>query len=110
MGICPVAAGQTVETFPQLTEETDWAALHHVPVGRNVISVKHERNNETALTNEQGPALAWRAAFPGTFRALLSKGREVLSNRGLRTGGGVETYGVVQVEPGETLVVRAASG
>ncbi len=109
MGIRPLAAGQTVETFPQLTDETDWAALHHVPVGRNVIAIKHVRNNETTLTNEQGPRLAWRAAFPGRLRALLSKGKEIASNRGLRTTGADETYSMVQVEAGETRVVQVAS-
>ena len=76
MGIRPLAPEQTVETFPQLTEETGWAALYHVPVGRNVISVKHINNGETSLTNENGPALAWRAAFPGKFHALFSSGRK----------------------------------
>jgi hypothetical protein len=110
MGIQPLSPGQTIETFPQLTRETDWAALHHVPLGRNVISVKHVKNNETSLTNESGPALAWRAAFPGKFRALFSGGKEIPATVSTRDGGIAETYGAVHVASGETLIVQVVSG
>ena len=110
MGIQPLAAGQTIETFSQLTNETDWAALHRVPVGGNIISVKHLKNNETTLTNEQGPALTWRAAFPGKFRALFSKGRQTPSSHGLRAAGTAQIYSTIQVRPGETHVVQVTSG
>lgn len=108
MGIRPLAADQTIETFSQLTEETGWAVLHHAPVGRNVISVKHFKNSETTLTNERGPGLAWRAAFPSKFRALFSNGKEIQSSRGFRTTETAEIYSMVHVEPGETRVVRTA--
>jgi hypothetical protein len=110
MGIRPLTQEQTIETFPQLAEETDWAALHHVPVGRNVISVKHVRNGETALTNEYGPDLIWRAAFPGKFRALFSSDKEILATITPRGEGNAETYSMVHVARGETRVVRVVSG
>ena len=110
MGMGPLPSEQTIETFPQLTEETGWAALHHVPVGRNVISVKHVKNNETSLTNENGPGLTWRAAFPGKFRALFSERKEIPATRALRSAGTAETSSIVHVERGETRVVRVASG
>jgi len=109
MGIRPLATGQTVETFPQLTDETTWAALHHVQVGRNVISVKHVRNNETTLTNEKGPGLDWRAAFPGKLRALFRGEKEIPATHILRSEGTAEISGIVHVEPGKWSVVRAAS-
>lgn len=110
MGIRPLPADQTVETFPQLTDETAWATLHHVPVGRNVISVKHVRNNETALTNESGPNVAWRAAFPGKISALFSSGKPVPTTNSFRREGNAETCSMIRVAPGETRVVRTASG
>lgn len=110
MGIRPLPLEQTIETFPQLTEETGSAALHHVPVGRNVISVEHIHNGETALTNEMGPGLAWRAAFPGKFHALFSNGKEIPAIHAFRSTGTAETCSIVHVEPGETRVVRTASG
>ncbi len=110
MGIRPLAPAQTIETFPQLTTETSWAALHQVPVGRNVVSVKQVKNNETALTNEKGPVLAWRAAFPGKFRALFSNGKEIPASHAVRSSGTAETYSMVRVASGEMRVVRVASG
>jgi hypothetical protein len=101
MGIRPLAE-QTVETFPQLAEETGWAAVHHVPVGNNVISVKHVKNNETSLTNESGQSLAWRAAFPGKFRALFSSNKEVPAANTVRSLGTAEKYSIIHVAPGET--------
>ena len=109
MGINPLPFEQTIETFPQLTDETGWAALHHIPVGRNVISVKHVRNDETTLANESGPALAWRAAFPGKFRALFSGGKEVPATTSPRNEGSTETYSMVHVARGESRVIRVAS-
>lgn len=109
MGIHPMPSEQTIETFPQLTNETGWAALQHVPIGRNVISVKHVRNSETSVTNENGPGLVWRAAFPGQFRTLSSNGKEVQSNRGLRSTGATETYSMIQVKAGETLAVQVSA-
>jgi hypothetical protein len=110
MGICPLPREQTIETLPQLTDETEWAVLHHVPAGKNVISVRHARNNETALTNEDGPAVVWRAAFPGRFRALHSNGKEVSGTTARRGEATPETSCTVYVPPGETRVVRVASG
>lgn len=110
IGLRPLVPEQTVETFPQLTNETGWAALHHAPMGRNVISVKHINNGDTSLTNENGPALAWRAGFPGKFHALFSNGKEILTTNAIRSSGAAETYSIVHVERGETRVVRVAAG
>ncbi len=110
MGLRPLATEQAVESFPQLTDETGWASLHHAPIGRNVISVKHINNGDTSLSNENGPALAWRAAFPGKFRTLFSSKKEILATNAIRSSGAAETYSIVHVEPGETRVVRVASG
>jgi hypothetical protein len=110
MGIRPLQLEQTIETFPQLTVETHWAALHHAPIGRNVISVKHINNGETSLTNENGPALAWRATFPGKFHTLFSSKKEILATNAIRSSGTAETCSIVHVERGETRVVRVASG
>jgi hypothetical protein len=110
MGIRPLPSEQSIESFPQLTTETGWAALHHVPVGSNVIAIKHIRNNQTALTNESGPALYWRAAFPGTFHTLLSGGNQIPAIRTLRSDGSPETCAVIHVGRGETRVVQTSSG
>jgi hypothetical protein len=110
MGIRPLAREQSIETFPQLTAETGWAALHNVPIGRNVISVKHTGTHETALTNEQGPDLTWRTAFPGKFSALFSNEKEIPADHALRNAETAETSITVYVQRGETQTVRVVSG
>lgn len=72
MGIHPLPQVNMIETFPQLVPATVSATLHHVPVGRNVVSVRHAQAGETALTNEAGPELRWRAAFRGRRVSLWS--------------------------------------
>jgi hypothetical protein len=109
MGIGPAEQSGTIETFPQLTAETRWAVLHEIPVGPNTISVKHETNAKTELTNRAGPELAWRAGLPGKAAALVVNGKRVPAERRIRAGGEQESYCEVRVRPGETYVVSATS-
>jgi hypothetical protein len=108
MGIRPSSGPDfrqgVIETYPQL-DETEWAALHHVPVGHNVISVKHTRAGATTLANESGPDVVWRASLPGKSNKLVVDGSGVAAGSATRTGGNVETYHVLQVRSGETRVV-----
>jgi hypothetical protein len=107
MGIRPAVNAGTVETFPQLTPNTQWAALHHVPFGNNAISVRHTQNSRTALSNEMGTELIWRAGFPGRTPAIAVDGKEVPAQTAVRPGGVEETYCTIRVAPGETLVAAA---
>jgi hypothetical protein len=107
MGIQPSSRPGQIETYPQLTAETEWAALHHVPVGHNVISVKHTHAGVTTLSNESGPDIAWRASLPGKFNVLMIDGNKTPSESATRAGGMAESYQVLQVKPGETRVVSA---
>jgi hypothetical protein len=85
--------------------KTDWAALHHVPVGHNVISVRHPHAGMTTFSNESGPDIAWRVSLPGKFDVLLIDGKKAPAESATRTGGLVESYQVLQVRRGETHVV-----
>ena len=99
MGIHPSSRPEQIETYPQLTAETEWAALHHVPVGHHVISVKHTHAGVTTFSNEWGPDVVWRASFPGKFDVLLIDGKKAPAESGTRTGGVVESYHALQVRP-----------
>lgn len=105
MGIQALPPPDQMETYPQLTVETEWAALHHAPVGDNVISVKHTGNTATAFTNEQGPQILWRASLPGNSKTLLVDGRRVAAETATRLGGATATFHAIPVEPGKTRVV-----
>jgi hypothetical protein len=110
MGIRPSADSEAVETYPQLTERTKWAALHHVPVGNNVISVRHEQTSKTVLSNESGPDMTWRASFPGKASELYVDGGRVAAETAVRLGGTTETFCVVRVKTGESRVVSRNPG
>jgi hypothetical protein len=110
MGIRPSSSKQTIETFPQLTAETGWAALHHVPVGANAISVRHTATSKTELKNETGPEFTWHAGFPVKTAGLFVNGKKVLSRTVVRVGGSTESYCEVRVGQGETCVVSGQMG
>jgi len=105
MGIHPSPRPPQIETYPQLTAETEWASLRHVPVGRNVISVKHTHSGATTLSNESGPDIAWRASLPVQSNTLVVDGSRVPAESATRAGGITESFHVVQVRSGETRVV-----
>ncbi|MFP5226672.1 MAG: hypothetical protein ACLGXA_03520 [Acidobacteriota bacterium] len=106
MGIQPAPRSGTVATFPQLTPETSWAALHHVPVGRNVLAVHHQGNAETALKNEAGPSIFWEPAFPGAASAIEVDGGSVPAQSKTGPDGSPWTFCRIEVRPGGTLVTR----
>ena len=105
MGIHPTFSPAEIETYPQLTAETEWAALHHVPAGHNVISIKHTRAGATTFSNESGPEMVWRASLPGKSKTLLVDGSRVPAESATRTGGAVASFYALRVKPGETRVV-----
>lgn len=109
MGIRPGAEAGTVATFPQLTPETAWAELRHVPVGQNAIFVRHAGNAETTLTNENGPALVWQASFAGSSGTLVVDGRKVPARTAQGANGVLRSCSMVKVGRGETHVVRMQS-
>ena len=107
MGLRPLANDETLETFPQLTSETNWAALHHVPAGKNSIAVRHKANSKTSLTNESGPELRWRAGFPMKTGALFVNGKKIAAQTAIRISGSALSYCDLLVRSGETCVVSA---
>jgi hypothetical protein len=65
----------TVETLPGLTPKTAWVEMRNLPVGRNLVAIRHEGISKSEFTNLSGPALLWRAAFPGIHRELIVDGK-----------------------------------
>jgi hypothetical protein len=107
MGITPDAANREVATLPHLVKETSWAAIHHVPVFNNEISVRHTGLTKTQFTNESGPAIQWKAGFPSTSSTLLVDGKNKKAQKGYRLGGDPESYVVLTVQPGQTATVQS---
>ena len=66
-----------VETLPGLTAKTAWAEMRNLSIGRNLVVIRHEGIHQSTFTNLSGPALIWRAAFPGIHRELLVGGKRM---------------------------------
>jgi hypothetical protein len=66
-----------VKTLPGLGTKIQWAELNNLPIRRNKVSVRHDGNRKTTLINQNGPALIWCPAFPGTFNTLIVNGKHV---------------------------------
>lgn len=97
-----------VATLPRLTAKTQWAALEHVPVRQNEISVRHDGSTKTAFVNEKGPSLMWEACFPGTFTTLVEDGKPVRAAR-RKSAAGTQSIScsAVEVGAGQTKMVAA---
>jgi hypothetical protein len=96
-----------VRTLPQLTGQTAWAELRNLPVGNGSITVRHDGERKTVLTNRKKTALDWEAAFPGSFAMLIVNGRSTKAHHGSRYLGQAVTWVRVQVQPGESARVEA---
>jgi hypothetical protein len=106
MGIEPDAAEQVVATRPSLTRETEWVRIKNVPVFQNEISVLHTGLASSIFINQSGPAIKWKAAFPGRPATLMVDGRAVASTVEMDPAGHPVSYVMVEVGPGEQKSVR----
>jgi len=107
IGINPIASQSVIETRPRLPADVSWARIEHAPVLRNRIAVHHEGLTETQLANESGPAIRWRAVFPGAHVSLNVDGRSVAPAIRYTDRGDPESYVVIEVGEGEERIVMA---
>lgn len=105
MGVNMIPLGNVeVETLPALTRPTSWAEFRNLPIGRNAVTVRHNENQETVFTNQNGPALIWRAAFPGTFGQLRVNGKLMKAHNEMEKLTGI-SWVEVPVGAGDTVQV-----
>jgi hypothetical protein len=95
-----------VNTLPSLTKDTPWAEIRNVPVRANRITVHHEGNQKTTLTNQSGPALIWRATFLGSHPTLLVNGEAIKATPGKEPPDRVSSWIQVPVGAGDTVTVE----
>lgn len=98
-----------VTTLPQLTQATDWAELRNIPLEGSSISVRHTGDRSTELTSNGAKALAWRAAFRGSFAALLVDGKPRKAMVRAEDQGFTASSVEVMVPAGGTVGVKVAS-
>jgi hypothetical protein len=102
-------ANQTVMTLPQLTSKTTWAELRHLMVRASDVTVRHEGVTATVFTNNRGPAVVWRAAFPGRLDALVVNGVRVKASRLVLPPDREVGFARVVVAPGASAKVEVAA-
>ena len=88
-----------------------WAELQHLPVRANDSTVRHAGQSVTVFTNHRGPAIVWRAAFPGRHGELVVNGQRAKATGETRPPGRDVSFVRVVVGPGTsaTVEVPAAS-
>lgn len=107
MGIQPDAPHRTIATLPHLRSPADWAALRHLPVFENEITVRHQGVRESSLTNEHGATVHWKAGFPGAIQRISVDGVTQVPRAEKNLRGQTLHYVVVDVPAGRTVTARA---
>lgn len=105
MGIEPSETQGQVATLARLTKATSWAQVSGLPVGGNVIDVRHNGANETVLTNRSGGPITWTAQFCGAEGELAVGGLSLGTHRTMDRLGEPVLWGLVTVAPGSTRAV-----
>lgn len=94
-----------VLTMSRLPGERDRASLSAVSIRKNHLDITHTGKSSTRLKNSSGPALRWRAAFPGTLSQLRVDGTPVTARHSILSGGTVISWIDVSVPAGGARVV-----
>ena len=83
MGIKPIYQEKCVVTLPRLTKanESKSVEIDNLPVFGGYISVKHDNNTSSNLTNDTGADLIWRASFMGSHSTVLLDGKTSLTTK-----------------------------
>jgi hypothetical protein len=95
-----------VKTLPSLTKDTEWAEIRNLPIRANTVCIRHEGIHKTTFVNQRGPALEWRAAFPGTYETLLVDSQPIRASREIEASGRAGSWVQVTIGAGDTVTVE----
>ncbi|MCC6929402.1 MAG: hypothetical protein IT359_10470 [Gemmatimonadaceae bacterium] len=109
LGVEPSARDNRIVTLPHLTPATAWAAATGVPTFAGPVSVRHDGLTSTTFMHNGARAVTWRAAFPGTARAIVVDGRRVTATAGSDAVGHPFVWVDVEVAPGREIRATAVS-
>jgi len=77
MGVSADAPANRVITLGRLVNDVPWVQVDNIPVGANAVTVRHDGNTKTAVTNVSGVALTWEAQFYGEYSTVTVEGTPV---------------------------------
>ncbi|MFF7994542.1 RICIN domain-containing protein [Kitasatospora xanthocidica] len=101
LGVEPDAAAGALATTSRLPASMGWLQVASIPVGGGTVTVRHDGERSSTLTNTGSGTLTWEARFRGEHPRLTVDGapREVRT----RTVDGVTyTYATVTLAPGRS--------
>jgi hypothetical protein len=101
----PIGGDYDVSTISRLPTEHDQATLTSVPIRNNQLDVTQTGTSTTRLKNTSGPALRWRAEFPGTLAQLKVDGKTVSPEHSTTPEDLAISWTDVTVAPGTTVSV-----
>lgn len=107
MGIEPAHAGAAydVQSLPQpMTKGAD-LSLASLAVRGNVLDLTQRGDTTQRLMNRKGPAVRWKAEFPGTEERLMVDGKFTHAQHETLPGGKQVSWTIVSVSPGVSITV-----
>jgi hypothetical protein len=107
MGLEPAHHGDAFDilSLSRLPTDDDRATLSAVSIRKNHLDITHAGRSSTRLKNVSGPALRWRAAFPGTISRLHVDGTTVSAKHSVLAGGAAISWTDVTVRSGAVCIV-----
>ncbi|MER7769489.1 RICIN domain-containing protein [Kitasatospora sp. NPDC096140] len=101
LGVEPDAAAGTLATTSRLPAPTGWLQVAGIPVGDGTVTVRHDGERASTVTNTGAKKLTWEARFRGRHAHLTVDGKP----RDARTevvDGVTYTYATVTLAPGRS--------
>ncbi|MFH8386092.1 ricin-type beta-trefoil lectin domain protein [Kitasatospora sp. NPDC018058] len=104
LGVEPDAAADTLTTASQLPAGIGWLQVAGIPIGNGTVTLRHDGQTSSTLTNTGDTALTWEARFPGSHTGITVDGTP-RPTRTVTVDGTTYTLATVTVAPGRTTTV-----
>ena len=107
MGMEPAHAGAAydVQSLPQPMNKTDDLSFTSLQIRDHVLDLSQHGDTTQRLTNRKGPAIRWRAKFPGIEQRLMIGGKPTRAEHETLPGGKSISWAIVDVPPGSSVTV-----
>lgn len=106
MGVQPDAGANFIATAPRLPQEVPDVTADHIDVGNSELSLTHNGNTSSTLTNVSGDDLTWEARFYGDYSYIKVNDRYEKAQQ-KEINGEVVSYVTTTVKSGETVNAQA---
>ncbi|MFE3502454.1 RICIN domain-containing protein [Kitasatospora sp. NPDC059160] len=104
LGVQPDAAAHALTTTSQLPADIGWVQVADIPVGSGTVTLRHDGQRSSTLTDTGPDRLTWEARFPGAHTTLTVDGHPQ-PTRTTTVDGRTYTTATVTLAPGRTATV-----